>query len=254
MVGVRFILERPMRERRESWAKNGRGGLRYDAVFLDVDGTLLWVDLNVDGYVEDLSPYGAGNGGLTAEAASGPVWRSLHRHIRENVRYRTAERLAGFKRRNAEQTAGELGISAPSDVLTEVADRRISFNPYPEAVEVLGELDRLGIPLFVVSNWDIELEKVLADLGWTRYFDGIVASAVLGVEKPERGIFDEALRLAGVAPDRAVMVGNDPVSDVRGAFEAGVDSVYIARKDLEAPEATYVLSDLRGLPGILRGR
>jgi putative hydrolase of the HAD superfamily len=227
--------------------------MRYDAVFLDVDGTLLWVDLDVEGYVEDLAPYAGGNGGLTTEAASGPVWKSLHRHIRQNIEHRTAEELARFKRRNAEKTAEELGISAPSDVLTEVAARRISFNPYPESGGVLEELKALGVPLYVVSNWDIELEGVLEDLGWTGYFDGIVASAVLGIEKPAREIFDEALRLAGIPAGRAVMVGNDPVTDVRGGFEAGVDTVYVARKDVEAPEATYVLPDLRGLPGIVRG-
>ena len=231
----------------------GGGGTRYDAVFLDVDGTLLWVDLDVEGYVEDLSPYADGNGGLTAERAAGPVWASLRRHIRQNIEHRTAEGLARFRRRNAERTAEELGIAAPSDVLARVAERRISFNPYPESVEVLERLKELDVPLYVVSNWDIELEKVLEGLGWTGYFDGIVASAVLGVEKPRPEIFDEALRLAGVTAERAVMVGNDPVSDVRGASEAGVDSVYIARKDREAPEATYVLPDLRGLPGILRG-
>ncbi len=227
--------------------------MRYDSVFLDVDGTLLWVDLDVEGYVEDLSPYAGGNGGLTAERASGPVWGSLRRHIRQNIEHRTAEDLARFKRRNAERTAGELGIAAPSEFLTEVAERRISFNPYPESIEVLEELKDLSVPLYVVSNWDIELEKVLEDLGWTGYFDGIVASAVLGVEKPRREIFDEALRLSGLRAERAVMVGNDPVSDIRGAFEAGVDSVFVARKDQAAPEATYVLPDLRGLPGIVRG-
>jgi putative hydrolase of the HAD superfamily len=134
-----------------------------------------------------------------------------------------------------------------------VAERRISFNPYPESAEILEELKKLAVPLYVVSNWDIELEKVLEELGWLGYFEGIVASAVLGVEKPRREIFDEALRLAGVTADRAVMVGNDPVSDVRGASEAGLDSTYIVRKDREAPEATYVLPDLRGLPGIVRG-
>ena len=227
--------------------------MRYDAVFLDVDGTLLWVDLDVEGYVEDLSPYASGNGGLTTDKAAGPVWKSLHRHIRQNIEFRTSEELGRFKRRNAEMTAGELGISAPSDVLTDVADRRISFNPYPESVGVLEELKDLGVPLYVVSNWDIELERVLEDLCWTGYFDGIVASAVLGVEKPGRGIFDEALRLADVPADRAVMVGNDPVSDVLGATEAGIDTVYVARKEREAPGATYVMPDLRGLPGIVRG-
>ena len=49
------------------------------------------------------------------------------------------------------------------------------------------------------------------------------------------------------------MVGNDPVSDVKGASEAGIDSVFINRKGSEAPEATFVLPDLRNLPGIVRG-
>ena len=225
---------------------------RYDAVFLDVDGTLLWVDLDVGGYVEDLSPY-AGNGGLTVGRAAGPVWGSLRRHIRENIEHRTEGALARFKLRNAERTAGELGIEAPAEVLTGVAERRISFNPYPEAEAVLEELGGIGVPLYVVSNWDIELEKVLEGLGWTRFFDGIVASAVLGVEKPRREIYDEALRLAGVPAERAVMVGNDPVSDVRGAWEAGVDAVFVDRKGERAPEAAFVVQDLRGLPGIVRG-
>ena len=46
--------------------------MRYDAVFLDVDGTLLWVDVDVEGYVEDLASYTT-NGPLTVERANGPV-------------------------------------------------------------------------------------------------------------------------------------------------------------------------------------
>lgn len=41
-------------------------GRRYDTVFFDVDGTLLWVDLDVEGYVEDLAPYSHA-GELTVE-------------------------------------------------------------------------------------------------------------------------------------------------------------------------------------------
>ena len=29
--------------------------MRYDAVFLDIDGTLLWVDLDIEVYIEDLA-------------------------------------------------------------------------------------------------------------------------------------------------------------------------------------------------------
>ena len=92
------------------------------------------------------------------------------------------------------------------------------------------------------------------DRGRPRYFSDIVASAKVGSEKPEGGIFEEALRVAGVSPDRVVHVGNDPVSDVRGASYCGLDAVLIDREgDLEAPEAMVVLPDLRGLPALVRG-
>lgn len=223
----------------------------YDAVFLDVDGTLLWVDLDVAGYVEDLAPYSR-NGALTVEKATGPIWESMRRHTNENVKHRTDEDLAAFRLRNAETTARELGIEAPREVLLDVAERRISFNPYPESESVLRALSRMGMTLYVVSNWDIQLVKVLDDLGWARFFEGVVVSAVLGVEKPAPGIFDEALRLAGVTAEKALHVGNDPVADVRGAGEAGIDTVYVAREgDFEDPGATFVVRDLTGLPEIL---
>ena len=114
----------------------------------------------------------------------------------------------------------------------------------------------MGLPLYAVSNWDVELEEVLEDLGWTRYMSGIVASALVGIEKPEKEIFEEALSYAGLAErrDRVVHVGNDPVSDVRGAHACGIDAVLIDREgDLEAPEAVAVFPDLCGLPAFVRG-
>lgn len=228
--------------------------MRYDAVFLDVDKTLLWVDVDVEGYVEDLEPYST-NGTLTVEEACEPLVESLHTHISQNINYPTKEELAEFRRENARKTAEALGLDAPTDVLKEVLERRLIFRPYPESEEVMEELLAIGLPLYVVSNWDVALEGVLENLGWVRYFDGIVASAKVGSEKPERAIFEEALRLAGLAErrDRVVHVGNDPVSDVEGAISAGIDAVLIDREgDLEGPQAIVTLPDLRGLPAFLR--
>jgi putative hydrolase of the HAD superfamily len=227
--------------------------VRYDAVFLDIDGTLLWVDMDVEGYAEDLAPY-YGNGGLTKENVAGPVWGSLRRHIEGNIGYRTEEGLAGFKRRNALQTADEIGVDAPMDVLAAAAERRISFNPYPESEPVLRRLKEMGTPVYAVSNWDIELVKVLDDLGWSGYFDDVVASAVVGVEKPAGEIFEEALRVSNVLRDRVVHVGNDPVTDILGASRAGIDTVLVDRRGkVEAPQATFVVPDLTALPSIVEG-
>jgi putative hydrolase of the HAD superfamily len=227
--------------------------VRYDAVFLDVDGTLLWVDVDIEGYVEDLAPY-SGNGELTAESAAGPVWGSLRRHIEENIGYRTEEDLAGFKRRNARRTAAEIGIEAPTEILAEVAQRRISFNSYPESEDVLRRLKEMGAKVNAVSNWDIELVKVLDDLGWGGYFDDVIASAVVGIEKPEGGIFEEALRIGNVSRDRVVHAGNDPITDIEGASKAGIDTVLVDRRGtMVAARATFVIPDLNGLPGIVEG-
>jgi len=234
-------------------AHRRNGGTNYDVIFLDVDGTLLWTDFDVEGYVADLAPY-ARNGDLTVERATGPVWESLQRHIEENIEHRTEEALAGFRRRNAALTASALGIEAPVEVLTEVAERRISFNPYPESERVMEELRAMGCRLYAVSNWDILLEEVLEDLDWIGYFEAVVASAVIGVEKPDRGIYEEALRISGSPKDRTVMVGNDPVTDVRGAAGCGLDAVMIDRKgNGRVPEATATLPDLNGLPELVRG-
>jgi FMN phosphatase YigB (HAD superfamily) len=51
-----------------------------------------------------------------------------------------------------------------------------------------------------------------------------------------------------------VHVGNDPVSDIRGAAEVGIDAVFVDRRgNAQAPEATFVVPDLSGLPEIVRG-
>lgn len=228
--------------------------MSYGTIFLDIDGTLLWVDLDVEGYVEDLAPYSR-NGELTVERAESPVWKSVRRHIDENINYRTSDELAHFKRENASRVAEELEVDAPIGLLDEITDRRISFNPFPEAESVLAGLRDRGKRVYAVSNWDISLSQTLGELGWLGYFDAVVASGECGTEKPAPGIFEEALRVAGLEDSResVVHVGNDPVSDIAGAASCGLDAVLIARNGERAAEATAVISDLRELfelPGI----
>ena len=222
----------------------------YDAVFLDVDKTLLWVDVDIEGYVEDLAPYST-NGPLTVERAAEPVWEGMRDHIQENINYSTAEELETYKRRNQRRTARALELDVPTEVLRDVSERRIHFRPYPESERVLEELRELGLGMYVVSNWDVLLEEVLEKAGWANYFDGIVASAVVGSEKPDPGIFEEALRVSGARREKVVHVGNDPVADVKGATACGIDAVFVNRSGEEAPEAVAEIPDLSSLPGWL---
>ena len=145
--------------------------MRYDTVFLDIDGTLLWVDVDVEGYVADLAPY-SGNG-LSAEDARGPVWKGMRRHIKNNINYRTEDDLADFKRETAAETARDLQIHAPPELLRRTIDQRVLFKPF----EGVGEgarrapLDRSAGCTSCRTGTSL-LEEVLEDLGWTGLLRG----------------------------------------------------------------------------------
>jgi len=113
---------------------------------------------------------------------------------------------------------------------------------YPEATGVLEGLQgryRLG----VVSNFDRRLYPVLEELGVRRYFETIVISSEVGIDKPDGRIFEAALSALGVTPGETVHVGDDPEQDWRAAEAVGM-SVY----RIERPGRT-----LEGLAGFAGG-
>ena len=120
---------------------------------------------------------------------------------------------------------------------------------------MLEELKGLGLELYVLSNWDILLDDTLRELGIRDYFEGLVVSALVGYEKPDPEIFEEALRLSGADRSRAVHVGNDYAADVRGASGCGLDAVFVDRKS-EGPGSaeTALIPDLDGLPSVIRSQ
>jgi putative hydrolase of the HAD superfamily len=113
---------------------------------------------------------------------------------------------------------------------------------YPEVMGVLEALHgryRLG----VVSNFDRRLYPVLEELGVGRYFEKILVSSELGVDKPDPRVFAAALTGLGIEAGEAVHVGDEPEQDWRGAEEAGL---HVYR--VERPER-----GLEGVPEFVRG-
>jgi REG-2-like HAD superfamily hydrolase len=86
-----------------------------------------------------------------------------------------------------------------------------------------------GMKVAIVSNWDVHLRPLLADLGATAWLDAIVISAEEQLEKPDPRIFLRACARLGVEPGAAVHVGNDPDDDVAGASAAGCAALLIGR-------------------------
>ena len=79
-----------------------------------------------------------------------------------------------------------------------------------------------GPKLGIISNFDDRLHGILGSLGLAESFDFILTSYEIGNEKPDRGMFDEALKRAQCSDSSlAYHVGNSVDTDAVGAIAAG---------------------------------
>ena len=127
----------------------------------------------------------------------------------------------------------------------------------PHAREVLEYL-RPRYRMYILSNGFTELQsRKMHSAGIEGYFDGVILSEDIGVNKPNPEIFYHALRVAGVGASEALMIGDNLEVDIAGASRVGIDQVYydLAASGDDAvslkPSPTYVISSLLDLKGIL---
>jgi putative hydrolase of the HAD superfamily len=100
---------------------------------------------------------------------------------------------------------------------------------FPDVPDALRRLRASGLRVGVLSNAGSQLPAFLASLGLADLLDFAVVSAVEGVRKPDRRIFERALELAGARPEEALHVGDMYVEDVLGARRVGVRPILMDR-------------------------
>ncbi len=122
-----------------------------------------------------------------------------------------------------------------------------SWEVYDDVAACLTRLRRQGCRLAAVSNWSNHLEGLLRDLGLLPYFDEVVASAAVGLRKPDPAIFRLALERLGASPDRAVHVGDSYEADVCGALNADIEGVLLDREGRSRRAGCRTIASLREL-------
>ena len=68
-------------------------------------------------------------------------------------------------------------------------------------------------------------------MGFASNMDLIVTSALVGWEKPDKRTFFAALNPLDVHPNNAIHIGDQPLSDVKGAWAIGMHAALIDRYD-----------------------
>ncbi len=128
--------------------------------------------------------------------------------------------------------------------------RRGHLMPY--ALEVLEYLSQ-KYPMTIITNGFDEIQELkLNSSGIAGYFNSVITSEKAGCLKPHPGIFDFAMREAAVVRGECLMIGDNPVTDMGGAINSGIDQVYYNSRgcaDLVSP--TYTIDSLIDLKSIL---
>ena len=173
----------------------------------------------------------------------------------QHLFYETVHEVPSFFDRVDAETLKLLGIPDPEDRIVNAMHSALTSPltqpPYAESEEVLKELYETEVPMHIVSNnTDLLLEKV-ARLGWTRYFASVTFSQEVGAEKPDRRVFEQALRRAGCEPADVVHVGDSWEADYVGAKKAGLRGIWLNRDGANPPEPCEMILDLREVPRLL---
>ena len=117
------------------------------------------------------------------------------------------------------------------DLIFEVFKEKSNWRIYEDVTDskILETLKKRGVVLGIISNWDSRLIPTLENIGLASYFDFILPSALIGSAKPDKKIFEEALRLSGVAPHQACHIGDEIKTDVVGAEGVGIHPILLDR-------------------------
>lgn len=147
----------------------------------------------------------------------------------------------------------EEGIPAIQTVVCRQYTR--TYTLMPDAEMVLAELKKKGLKLGIVSNNYTTIYETLSELGLMPYFDCIVISEEVGLQKPDPAIIQLACTRCGVNPKDTIYVGDHPF-DITCAHDAGAAAAWLPpnrwyRLPEESRKPEFVLAGLGELMNVV---
>lgn len=212
----------------------------YQHIFLDLDHTIWDFDKNAEEVLHELfvlhklqdiglaapdvfiETYTRNNHRLWAEYHLGNISKEVLREAR-------------FKHTFLELGLDETVIPAGfEDAYVQLCPTKT--NLFPEAHETLEYLHG-KYPLYVISNGfreSTEMKIRLCNLN--QYFKHVFISEVVGINKPDPGIFAHALKVANAQKEESLMIGDSLEADVYGALNFGINAIYFNPNKVQKPE------------------
>jgi putative hydrolase of the HAD superfamily len=85
------------------------------------------------------------------------------------------------------------------------------------------------------------------------YFENIILSDIVGVNKPHPDIFKYALDKVGVTSDKVIMIGDNLQTDIAGAYNSGIDQIWFNPENKLSVDIKplYIVNSLKEIEKIL---
>jgi HAD superfamily hydrolase (TIGR01549 family) len=125
------------------------------------------------------------------------------------------------------------GVQIPTlpSLIEHLWESHVAFNLYSKVPEgfsdAMAKLRATGVKVAVVSNSEGMLDSLFEKLGIAESFDAIVDSGKVGVEKPDKRIFEIACERTGTRIEGMLHLGDTIATDIDGARNAGARALLV---------------------------
>lgn len=145
-------------------------------------------------------------------------------------------------------------FKTPEEVSPWFLDRwATAIDPMPGADHLLQRLTEAGVRVYTASNGiGKTMNGRVAGAGLDKWVTGAFSADEIGFMKPAYEYFDYIFRESGETDKhKALFVGDNPVTDVDGALDYGMDACLLGWRYTENPRATYSVPTMKALEDIL---
>ncbi|HMO34059.1 MAG TPA: YjjG family noncanonical pyrimidine nucleotidase [Lacibacter sp.] len=137
-----------------------------------------------------------------------------------------------------------------SDHFLEILPTKRNLFPYTH--EILQHLKEKGYVLHLITNGFEKTQwRKLTNSNLGHYFEEVITSEGSNSVKPNREIFEYALRVTGAVLPESIMIGDNLDADIKGALQAGMDAVFVNHLGITTDVSpTYTVHHLQELETI----
>ena len=124
---------------------------------------------------------------------------------------------------------------------------------FPHTIEILNYLKDKNYKMHLITNGfeSVQMQKIKnADIA--HYFTEVITSETSNSLKPNKEIFEFALKTAKATLSESIMIGDNETADIQGGINVGMDTVFVNHLNA-APTipATYTITHLKELEALL---